>query len=188
MNVARIAVCAGGLAAAAVLVLSPRAEAAPALTTTTVNLRQGPGTNYPVVNRIPAGSQVEVAGCQGQWCSVTWQGQSGYTIATSLDQGPGPGGPGGPSPDAQNAPPPGAEGAPPPKAPAPGYPQPPLGATAQGPIPTSPLGAPPPGYPPPPPGYSGYYPPPGYYYPPGYYGPYYPYGYYYGPYWRRRYW
>jgi hypothetical protein len=149
------------------MVLSaPGAHAAPASATNNVNLRQGPGTNFPVVTTIPGGSQVEISGCQGQWCSVTWQGQTGYSIATSFDQG-------------GNEPPPG--GAPPP------------GATAGGPVPAGPPGAPP-GYPPPPPGYPP--PPPGYYPPPYYpgYGPY-PYygygpgyGYYYGPYWRRRYW
>jgi len=53
------------------------ALAAPALTTGNVNLRQGPGTSFPVITLIPAGSQVEVAFCRGQWCSETWQGQSG---------------------------------------------------------------------------------------------------------------
>jgi hypothetical protein len=155
MNFARIVAC-----AAALMALSAQcAQAEPALATKNVNLRQGPGTSYQVITTIPGGSTVEVSGCQGQWCTVVWQGQNGYAIATSFDQGGG------------GAPPPGAGGPPP-------------GATAGGPPPP---GAPPPGYPPPP-GYApppGYYPPG--YYPPGYYDPYGPYSGY-GPYWRRRWW
>jgi Bacterial SH3 domain len=37
---------------------------------------------------IPAGAPVSVSGCSGQWCQVTFQGQSGYVIASSL--GPPP--------------------------------------------------------------------------------------------------
>ncbi|HML08671.1 MAG TPA: SH3 domain-containing protein [Xanthobacteraceae bacterium] len=169
---------------AALIVLSAQcAAAAPALATSNVNMRQGPGTNFPIITTIPGGSTVEVSGCQGEWCAVVWHGKSGYAIATSFDQGASP-----PPPGAA-APPPGARG-PPPGQGGPG-PMPPPGATAEGPIPASPPGAPPPpppGYYPPPPGY--YPPPPGYYPPPpGYYDPYY-YGYgsyyYYGPYYHRR--
>ena len=39
---------------------------------------------------IPAGAPVAVAGCSGSWCQVTFQGQSGYVIATSLGGPPGP--------------------------------------------------------------------------------------------------
>ena len=76
------------------------AAAAPALATNNVNLRQGPGTTYTVIMTIPGGSNVDVSGCSGQWCQVTFQGQNGYAIATSFDQGGG-------------APPPGAAGPPP---------------------------------------------------------------------------
>jgi hypothetical protein len=72
---------------------------------TTVNLREGPGTNYNIVGKIPAGSKIAVAGCKAQWCQVSWQGQGGFIIATSL---------------APSAPP---RGYPPP--PPPGYPPPP---------------------------------------------------------------
>ena len=155
------------VAAAALLALWAGAAAAdPGVAGKTVNLRQGPGTNYPVIGKIQAGSAVDISGCQGQWCVIAFQGQTGYAIASSFyqsDNGPGAGGPpgqegqpppGGPPPGA-GGPPPG-QGGPPPGQGAP----PPPGATAQGPIPASPPGAPPPGYPPPPPGYyaPGYYP------------------------------
>jgi hypothetical protein len=185
MNFAQIAACGAALMALSI----ECAAAAPALAVHDVNMRQGPGTNYPVVTTIPGGSNVEVNSCHGQWCSVTWNGQSGYAIAKNLDQGggalPGAGGP--PPPPGEGAPPPpqGAAAPPPPgSSPPPGAPPPgapPPGATAQAPYP--PGAPPPPGYYPPPPGY--YAPPPGYYGPGYYYGPY---GYYYGPYWRRRYW
>jgi hypothetical protein len=73
---------------------------------------------------IPAGAPVAVEGCQGQWCQVSFQGQNGYVIATSIGQGgPPPSGgpvagyPGGPPP-----PPPGYYGPPP----YPPYPPPPV--------------------------------------------------------------
>jgi hypothetical protein len=142
--------------AALVALLPVCASAAPGVVNTTVNLRQGPGTSTPIVGKIPAGSQVEVGSCSGEWCQATFQGMSGYVIATALAQGGGPGGP------PRGAPPPGS---PPP----PGYAGPPPG-----------YGAPPPGYGGPPPGYAG---PPPYPYPGPYYGG--PYYYGYGPYWRR---
>jgi hypothetical protein len=101
------------LSGAIVAISAQCAAAAPALATTNVNLRQGPGTTYTVITTIPGGSTVNVTGCSGEWCQVGWQGQSGYVIATSLDEG-GPGGPPG-------APPPGAVAAYPP-----GYVPPPV--------------------------------------------------------------
>jgi uncharacterized protein YraI len=74
------------------------AWAAPALVTTNVNMRQGPGTTYQIVTTIPGGSTVDVAGCTGEWCQVAWQGQSGYAIATALDSGNGTAAQGGPVP------------------------------------------------------------------------------------------
>ena len=124
---------------------------------------------------IPGGSNVEVSGCTAGWCQVTFQGQYGYVIATSLDQGNGP------PPSAATAPPPpppgGTAAAPPPR---------PAGATAP----------PPPGYAGPPPSgpdvpiFVAPGPPPGYGPPPVFVGPppppyYYGYGPYYGRYYRR---
>ncbi len=105
MNLAQIATCAVALMALS----APCAQAAPALATNNVNMRQGPGTNYPVITTIPGGSTVEVSGCQGEWCSVSWHGQSGYAIATSLDQGGGA-----PPPSGAQGPPPGSAGPTPP--------------------------------------------------------------------------
>ena len=137
-------VAAPAAAFAALVVLLPVcASAAPGVVNTTVNLRQGPGTSTPVIGRIPAGSAVDVGACSGEWCRATFQGMSGYVIATALAQGGGPG-----------SPPPGG---PPLGAPPPGYPPQP----------------PPPGYAGPPPGYAGPPPYPAPYPGPYYGGPYY---------------
>ena len=130
MKLARIAAC-----GVALLTLSVHyAAAAPALATNNVNMRQGPGTNYPVVTTIPGGGGVEVNNCYGEWCSVPerterlrrrQEPRSRPRCATRRGSGPPP--------------PPGA-GAPPPPPGGPGGPPPP-GATAQAPYPP---GAPPP--------------------------------------------
>jgi hypothetical protein len=84
----------------------------PAVVGTNVNLRQGPGTNYTVITLIPAGTPVNVSGCNGGWCQVSFSGQNGYIIATAI--APPGGGPGGPPPSMAEAPIPVAPGAPPP--------------------------------------------------------------------------
>jgi hypothetical protein len=160
--------------AGALLALSAAgAAAAPALAVNNVNLRQGPGTTYAVILTIPGGSNVDVGGCGGQWCQVTFQGQHGYAIATSFDQGGGT-----PPPGVAGAPPPGYAPPPPPPGyapppPPPGYAGPPPGADPDVPIPIAPIAPPPIG----PPVYVGP-PPPAYYFYGDGYGPYY------GPYWR----
>lgn len=80
------------------------AAASPGVVNTTVNLRQGAGTTTAVLAKIPGGSTVDVAGCSGEWCQVTFAGKSGYIIATALGQGGPP--PGAPPPG--YVPPPGA--------------------------------------------------------------------------------
>jgi Bacterial SH3 domain len=94
---------------AALVALAPVcASAAPGVVNTSVNLRQGPGTSTPIIGKIPAGSPVEVGTCSGEWCQATFEGMSGYVIASALAQG-------------------GAYGGPPPGAPRRGYPPPPPG-------------------------------------------------------------
>ncbi len=80
------------VAAALVALSSAAASAEPAVAVTNVNLRQGPGTTYPVIGKIPAGAPVDVANCSGAWCQVGFAGKSGYVIASALGQGgPPPG-------------------------------------------------------------------------------------------------
>ncbi len=40
------------------------------ITTTTINVRRGPGTNYEIVAKIPTGIRVQVVGKEGNWLKV----------------------------------------------------------------------------------------------------------------------
>ena len=77
MNLARIAICAAALTALS----APSVQAAPARLARTVDLRQGPGSGYPVIAVIPLGSLVDIGGCQRRWCAVAWRGWTGYAPA-----------------------------------------------------------------------------------------------------------
>ncbi len=77
MNLARIAICAAALMALS----APSIQAAPARLAGTVDLRQGPGSGYPVIAVIPLGSLVDIGGCQRRWCAVAWRGWTGYAPA-----------------------------------------------------------------------------------------------------------
>jgi hypothetical protein len=80
------------LAAASALVLSAGiASAAPAVTQSAVNMRSGPGTQYPVVATLPGGATVDVGSCSGSWCTVNWNGRDGYVSAGYLQIAGGPG-------------------------------------------------------------------------------------------------
>lgn len=76
------------LASAAILLGSAAiASAAPASVTSDLNMRAGPGTGYGVVTVLPAGAVVDVIGCTGSWCRVSWRGISGYASASYLASG-----------------------------------------------------------------------------------------------------
>jgi uncharacterized protein YraI len=70
-----------GLATAASIVVAGSASAGEERTTSNLNLRTGPGMNYPVHTVIPAGSLVEVVSCGHEWCHLKWGGQVGYSHA-----------------------------------------------------------------------------------------------------------
>ena len=77
----------GSATAIAALVLSSAvAAAAPALAESNVNVRAGPGTNYPVVDRMQTGERVNVDRCIPgfSWCHVQRNGADGWVTATSL--------------------------------------------------------------------------------------------------------
>lgn len=94
MKFASAAARSAALAVALSVLWGAAASATPGVVTTTVNLRQGPGTTTAVIAKIPGGSAVNVANCSGEWCQVTFAGKSGYVIATALGQGgPPPGAP-----------------------------------------------------------------------------------------------
>ena len=75
------------VAATALVVFLPAAQAAPGTLTSNVNVRQGPGTNYPVVDTVRAGQQVDVQQCQGAWCYIVKPGPDGWVAGTYLSAG-----------------------------------------------------------------------------------------------------
>jgi uncharacterized protein YraI len=77
------------VAAAAVVVFLPAAQAAPGTITSNVNVRSGPGTNYGVVTTARAGTNVDVQQCQGSWCYVTLPGPDGWVSSQFISGGGG---------------------------------------------------------------------------------------------------
>lgn len=73
--------CAGAFA----LLLAGSAAAAPGTALTTVNLRAEANTTSEILGKIPGGSRIDVAECNGGWCAVSWAGKSGFAIQTALD-------------------------------------------------------------------------------------------------------
>ncbi|GIL00900.1 MAG: hypothetical protein BroJett030_07990 [Alphaproteobacteria bacterium] len=72
--------------AAATLAPAVGLGAAPAYVTTDLNLRQGPGVEYPRYTTIPGGAAVEVLYCNEvvNWCMVGWRGMEGWVSAIYL--------------------------------------------------------------------------------------------------------
>jgi uncharacterized protein YraI len=70
---------------ASFLALMPvMAEAAtPAVVVTTVNLRAGPSTGYPIVTALPTRAAITVHGCTANsaWCDISWGGERGWIAA-----------------------------------------------------------------------------------------------------------
>jgi uncharacterized protein YraI len=60
--------------------------AAPAFTTTDLNIRTGPGTSYQRFGTIPDGGRVTVHGCLTgyNWCDVSWAGERGWVSGNYL--------------------------------------------------------------------------------------------------------
>jgi uncharacterized protein YraI len=74
------------LASSALLLSAGAAFAAPATATVDLNVRAGPGTNYPVIDALPAGETVNVLGCTGSWCEISMGGGSGFASANYLER------------------------------------------------------------------------------------------------------
>jgi uncharacterized protein YraI len=72
------------VAATAVVVFLPAAYAAPGVITSNVNVRSGPGTNYPRVDTAVRGTQVDVQQCQGSWCYISKAGPDGWVSGQYL--------------------------------------------------------------------------------------------------------
>jgi hypothetical protein len=73
------------LSCCALLLLTGAAAAKPGVAASTVNLRAEANTTSDVLTKIPAGARLEVGDCNDGWCAVTYQGKSGFSIATALD-------------------------------------------------------------------------------------------------------
>lgn len=75
-----------GLAVSAALLAPALAQAAPAFVTAGLNMRAGPGTEYPVVAQLEPGVQVEVLGClEGyNWCDVAIGSDRGWVAGSYL--------------------------------------------------------------------------------------------------------
>jgi uncharacterized protein YraI len=76
------------LAAALFLIGAPTAAlAARGTTTSDVNMRAGPGTDYPLVATVPEDARVNIHGCLSDydWCDVSWSGERGWINAQYLD-------------------------------------------------------------------------------------------------------
>lgn len=81
-------------AGAALLLTTGAALAVPATAQTDLNVRSGPGTQYPVVGSLQSGETVDAANCSGSWCQVSFNGGTGYASRNYLALGgavaPGP--------------------------------------------------------------------------------------------------
>ena len=77
-------VIAGAIAIAAV---PSSALAARGVATSDVNMRAGPGTEFPVVTTIPDSAGVNILGCLAarDWCDVVWSGNRGWVSANYLN-------------------------------------------------------------------------------------------------------
>jgi len=80
--------------AGALLVSSGLAAAAPAVVTSSVNVRTGPGTGYDVIGALPSGAAVDVLRCGPDWCQVAFNGELGFASRSYLDLGVAAVGPG----------------------------------------------------------------------------------------------
>ncbi|MEM7776145.1 MAG: SH3 domain-containing protein [Pseudomonadota bacterium] len=74
------------IGAACIFGATAASAAAPAVTTTDVNLRAGPSTHFPVVNVVPNGARLVTFGCLADysWCDVRFGGVRGWLAARYL--------------------------------------------------------------------------------------------------------
>src|SRR6185312_15047298 len=82
------------LTGAGLLVLSTGfALAAPAVVQESVNLRAGPGVEFPVITAMPEGAPIDVMSCEGTWCRVAFGRTVGFAsrefLALGGRRGPG---------------------------------------------------------------------------------------------------
>ena len=66
--------------------LGARAIAAPATTTWTGYLYQGPGYRYLVTDEVAQATSVDLIGCENEWCEVMLENRRGYIRADIVNQ------------------------------------------------------------------------------------------------------
>ena len=72
----------------AALLLAPTAAlAAPGIVTVSTGLRAGPGSGFPLVDRIPEGARVNIHGCLrgNAWCDVSFSDDRGWVSSQYLE-------------------------------------------------------------------------------------------------------
>lgn len=76
-----------GALVAAMLLVPSAALAAPGIVTASVGMRAGPGSGFPIVDRIPGGAHVNIHGCiRGDaWCDVSWSDDRGWVSSRYLE-------------------------------------------------------------------------------------------------------
>jgi len=68
----------GSLLFASVVLVTTAAQATNAITTTTLNVRSGPGVRYKPQTVLPAGYPVMAGSCTRYWCQVGFNGYNGW--------------------------------------------------------------------------------------------------------------
>lgn len=70
-------------ALATVVLVAPAAAATIATAVTPLNIRSGPGPQFPVIGAISIGAQAVITGCieGSQWCQVTYAGRQGWVYS-----------------------------------------------------------------------------------------------------------
>src|SRR3954449_11835443 len=70
------------------MIATTPALAAPGVTTSSVNFRSGPGTNFASIRTLPEGTAVDMGECEdsGSWCAVTIKGRSGFVSGRYLQE------------------------------------------------------------------------------------------------------
>jgi uncharacterized protein YraI len=78
---------AGAALVAMTMIPSTASASSPGYVTTNLNLRAGPGTQFPAVAVFPAGSRVNVIGCTRgfSWCDVSARGIRGWVSGAFLE-------------------------------------------------------------------------------------------------------
>lgn len=74
------------LLAFAVIGATAAQAAAPGYTTADVNIRTGPDVDFPSIDVIPEGDDIDVVGClrDESWCDVAWDGARGWVYSEYL--------------------------------------------------------------------------------------------------------